>query len=128
MEAGLLQRQVAGQIGIKVNTLAEWEKDRAEPEVRYWPRIVSFLGYDPSSGGETLADRLRRKRRELGLPRKCAAALLSIDEGTLKRYEDGHAIPGTRNRAILDRFLTRPNGATRGVISRRNRRAWQRPL
>ncbi len=110
----MIQRRVAEQIGIKVNTLAEWEKDRAEPEVRYWPRILSFLGYDPSSGGETLADRLRRKRRELGLPRKRAAALLSIDEGTLKRYEEGQATPGTRNRAILDRFLVRPSGPSRG--------------
>ncbi len=47
------------------------------------------------------------KFRELGLPRKQAAALLKIDEGTLKHYEDGLWEPGERNRTIIERFLAK---------------------
>ena len=105
-ELDLRQKDVAGRPQISQSTYISWETDGVEPEIRYWPRIVAFLGYDPVPGeGETLANALRAKHRELGLPRKQAAALLKIDEGTLKRYEDGLWEPGERNRAIIRRFL-----------------------
>ena len=56
---------------------------------------------------EALANALRAKRRELGLLRKRVAALLKIDGGILKRYEDGLRKPGERNCAIIERFLTK---------------------
>ncbi len=58
IEAGLLQRQVAEAVGIGINTLATWEKDQAAPELRYWPRIIAFLGYDPNPTPQTLGERL----------------------------------------------------------------------
>ncbi len=106
IEAGMIQRQVAEQIGVKVNTLAEWEKDRAEPEVRYWPRIIAFLGSDPRPPGKTLGERLQAKYRELGLPRKEAACRLGMDEGTLLKYEKGTSRPTkSRARRLIAKFL-----------------------
>ena len=47
------------------------------------------------------------KYRELGVPRKRAAILLGINEGTLLRYERGEWQPGKRNIEIIERFLAR---------------------
>ena len=107
-ELELRQKDAAGRLEISQSTYITWETYGAEPEIRYWPRIVAFLGYDPvPKEGEALGNALRAKRRELGLSRKRAAALLGIDEGTLKRYEDGLWEPGKRNRTIIERFLAK---------------------
>jgi transcriptional regulator with XRE-family HTH domain len=106
MEQKLLQRQVAARIGVGIYTLISWEKERAQPEIRYWPKITAFLGYDPHPQATTLGDRLRAKYRQLGLPRKEVARRLGIDEGTLQRYEEGTWQPTTpRSRRIITEFL-----------------------
>src|SRR5207237_511684 len=42
---GLLQRDLAVAHGVTTETIYNWENGRAEPEVRYLPRIIDFLGY-----------------------------------------------------------------------------------
>lgn len=44
---GLLQRDVARQIGVNKDTIYNWETNRTGPEVRLIPRIIDFLGYAP---------------------------------------------------------------------------------
>jgi hypothetical protein len=43
----LLQRQAAEAIGCHHASLLNWEKGRVAPEVRFWPAVLGFLGYDP---------------------------------------------------------------------------------
>jgi transcriptional regulator with XRE-family HTH domain len=106
MEQGLIQRQVAARIGIGINTFISWKKERAKPETRYWPKIIAFLGDDPNPPPTTLGEQLRSKYRAMGLPRKEAARLLGMDEGTLQRYEEGTWRPTTsRSRRIIIKFL-----------------------
>ena len=105
---GLRQKDAAGKLQISQSTYITWEADRVEPEIRYWPKIIDLLGFDPFAGKEgTLGERLQAKYRELGIPRKRAAILLGIDEGTLLRYERGEWQPGKRNIEIIERFLAR---------------------
>jgi len=47
MDLGLRQSDVANRIGVWTSTINYWEKNRFNPEVRYVPEIVAFLGYDP---------------------------------------------------------------------------------
>jgi len=97
---------IAGKLQISQSTYITWETDQAEPEIRHWPKIINFLGLDPFAGKEsTLGERLQAKYRELGIPRRRAANLLGIDEGTLLRYERGKWQPGKRNGEIIERFL-----------------------
>ncbi len=106
IELGLLQRHVAKSVGVAVNTLMTWERDRAEPEPRYWSKIISFLGYDPNPAPETLGEHLQARYRALGLPRKEVAARLQMDEGTLKKYETGASRPtSNRTRRVIKQFL-----------------------
>ena len=45
LDLGLLQREIAEQIGVEESTITNWERQRTVPEIRYIPRIVEFLGY-----------------------------------------------------------------------------------
>lgn len=47
MDLGLLQREVAGQLGVDVTTVTNWELNRASPALRLLPGIIWFLGYAP---------------------------------------------------------------------------------
>ena len=85
-EMSLRQKDVAGRLEISQSAYISWETDRVEPAIRYWPNIIDFLGFNPFAGKEgTLRERLQAKYRELGIPRKQAAILLGINEGTLLR-------------------------------------------
>ncbi len=105
MELGLLQNEVAERLGLDECTIGNWEKDRTYPAVRYHPRIIGYLGYEPFPKAQSFGDRLRAKRQVLGLSQKRLAALIGIDDGTIRRYEQGIWRPGPRNHAILEKFL-----------------------
>ena len=111
MELGLLQKEVAERLGLDECTVGNWEKDRTYPTVRYLPRLIGYLGYNPCPKPGTLGERLLARRQALGLSRRRLAALIGIDEGTLQRYEQGVWCPGRRNREVLDRFLSGPTYA-----------------
>ncbi len=105
-ERGAFQKTIAKELRVNQWTYITWETGRAEPETRYWPRIISFLGHDPHPTPETLGEHLREKYRELGLPRKRAAVRLGIDEGTLEKYESGVSRPTSDcTRRLIEQFL-----------------------
>jgi transcriptional regulator with XRE-family HTH domain len=100
LERGMTQKQVATIIGVTTDTYLNWEKDRTAPVVRYYPKILRVLGYDPFPPSTTLADRLRRRRLELGLTLDAAAKLAGVDEGTFRRWERGERRPHVSGRAL----------------------------
>ena len=55
---GCTQKEVAVLIGVNEWTYSNWENNRNEPMIRMWPKVIRFLGYDPSdapkSDGEAL--------------------------------------------------------------------------
>jgi transcriptional regulator with XRE-family HTH domain len=102
---GLLQREAADQMGIGVETYANWEKGKTEPAAAQFRPVVAFLGYDPTPAPETLAERLKAKRRELGVTFSQVARYFGWDEGTLTRYLNGTwRLPSARADA-LEAFL-----------------------
>ena len=107
IEAGLYQRQVAAELGVTLHTIIDWEKDRKAPEARHWPKIITFLGFDPYPEPKTLGERLRARYRELGLSRREASRRLGMDENTLEAYETGKWQPTKdRTRRLIERFLS----------------------
>jgi transcriptional regulator with XRE-family HTH domain len=93
MELGLRQQDVGKQLKVDAFTVLNWEKDKTVPPARYLPRIVAFLGYDPSPAPQTLGERIVAARRRLGIPRKKLALRLNVDEGALKRWEEDRSLP-----------------------------------
>jgi len=47
LDLGLLQREVAGIIGVTTDTITNWEKGRNQPLHGHFLKINKFLGYSP---------------------------------------------------------------------------------
>ncbi len=72
--------------------------------VRYLPRIIQFLGYDPYPEPQSLGEKIAARRRHMGLSRKRLARRLGMDEATLRRFENGASEPTGKRLAILIEF------------------------
>ena len=101
----MLQREVAGQIGVHKSCIRKWEANTTIPDVRHVPAIIRFLGYDPLPEAKDGGARLIRARSILGLTRKETARRLGVDEGTLARWERGECQPAGELEKRVARFL-----------------------
>ena len=95
---GLRQQDLAVAQGVSEASIYSWENGRAEPEVRFLPKLIDFLGYCPYTPARPLGERLRVAREAQGFSRKQLARLVRVDEGTLWR-----ALP-TQNRESIERW------------------------
>lgn len=66
-------------MGVSEASIVDWEAGK-QPYDRMYPRIIAFLGYEPWSEPESLADMLVATRRRRGLSAKATAKLLEVDE------------------------------------------------
>jgi len=103
-----LQREFADLLGVNESTITHWELNRTAPELRFLPRIIALLGFDPRPVGLTLADRLVTSRTRRGLSREAAAHLLGVDPGTLWRWESSRRSPTKAFLARVEAFLEPP--------------------
>ena len=101
---GLLQREAAALMGVCAESVSQWEAGIA-PADRLWPRLVAFLGYDPTPLPETPGERLRVARRQLGLSVKALARALPCDEETAAKWETDKALPCPDHQRALDQLL-----------------------
>ncbi len=46
-ELQLFQKQVALRLGVNESTVLNWENNACSPAIRFIPRIIAFLSYDP---------------------------------------------------------------------------------
>ena len=104
-ERRLRQRDVGNQIGVAAETIANWEKEKAVPQITFMPAIVRFLGYDPTPEPTTLVDRMRSYRQRLGLSIKEAALRARVDESSWGTWERTGLIPWKRYQMLLGEFL-----------------------
>ena len=89
LDLGLTQLEVAPQLGVTEKTVNTWEVHGTQPGIRFIPNIVAFLGYNPLPPARTLAERIRRCRKSLGLSIVELARQLKIDYSTLGAWELG---------------------------------------
>lgn len=107
LDRGLLQREVARQIGVTTCPIMYWETNRVAPALRFLPKITEFLGYDPCADRQpqSFGDQLRAHRRKLGRSQKEVAVLLGIDQSTLASWEREEHRPAKRSLQLIDEFL-----------------------
>ncbi len=87
MDLQLLQREAAELLGCSKAALLMWEMGRSSPEIRFWPRIVRFLRYDPSPEPQSIAELLLAARRLRGWSQKRLARSLGVDPTSVRRWE-----------------------------------------
>jgi len=66
LDLGLRQRDTAERLGVTKNSYENWEHDKHEPEFRYWPEIIAFLGYDPGVSPSLSGEESRPHARSKG--------------------------------------------------------------
>jgi DNA-binding XRE family transcriptional regulator len=81
------QKDAAIILGVRQFTYMSWEKDQKRPLPRYYPSIVSFVGYDPLPPPTSEGEEFRRERLLLGLTSQEMADRLGIDQGTVLKRE-----------------------------------------
>ena len=87
-------------------TVCNWEINRTSPQLRFIPKINTFLGYslyDTQSG--TLGKRIVACRHIMGLSQKELATRLGVDPGTLGRWERDKGRPARNQLVVLIALL-----------------------
>ena len=106
LDLGLLQRDVAEELGVNETSIHNREYNRSSPALRLLPRTLAFLGYGPyDEPSEMLGEHIMAFRRALGLTQKELAHHLGIDPSTLGRWERGKGRLSRRCRERLLFFL-----------------------
>lgn len=95
MDLGITQKDAARRIGADQWTVINWERGRTKPAVRFVPRIIRFLGFDPFPRGESFPDRIRAARHRLGLTQSELGRLLGMSEGSVSDLERGLQKPAS---------------------------------
>jgi DNA-binding transcriptional regulator YiaG len=94
LDLGLLQREMAAQLGVSVSGVRKWEAGRSSPPVRYRPRLIDFLGYCPWQPARHRGDVLREAREAMGLLQERFAALAGADPASVSVWEtEGRRVP-----------------------------------
>ena len=104
MELGLYQGEVAKRIGVAESSVWNWEHG-IEPEIRFIPDIIKFLGYVPfDSPTETIA-LLSHYKLINGLSYERLGKQMGRDPEQLTDWLSGRKKPCRRNIDKIDEFL-----------------------
>ena len=105
LDLGLLQQDVAQQLGVTAGTVWQWERNRKEPETRSLPAVIAFLGYQPIPPSHSFPEALRTLRRAAGLSQEQLAQRARIDESTIAKWERGKTLPFPATFECLGRYF-----------------------
>jgi DNA-binding XRE family transcriptional regulator len=98
------------QQGVTEDCVTLWGKNRSNPAMRYYPKIIEFLGYFPFEiDTNVLAGRIKMYRYLKGVTQETLAKELKVNESTIHHYENGKHKPFKKNATKIDRFAFRRN-------------------
>ena len=86
MDLGLTRKETARRLGMDEESVKHWERCGLEPEVRFYPTILSFLGFDPQPEPQTAGEAIRRARRSRGWSMKKLAEMARVDEAGIEIF------------------------------------------
>jgi DNA-binding XRE family transcriptional regulator len=94
IEKHLLQKDVAKSFNVSEDCVTYWENDRSKPQVQFYPKIISFLGFNPFMVDvSTLGGKIKAYRYKEGLSHKTLGKLLDVDASTVGSWESGVSKP-----------------------------------
>lgn len=104
LKLGLRQKDVACKLCVTTSTIWNWEHGM-EPEVRFIPRIIGFLGYNPFPCPDDVLERLAWYKQVNGLTLEQLGAEMCRDTEQLADWLSGRHKPSRRNRDEIEQFL-----------------------
>ena len=105
LENRQFQKDVAKIIGVSCETIIHWETKVRKPEVRYYPRIMDFLGYCPVHYSKSFGELLFLHRTHRGLSHRKLGKILEVDPATLSRWESNARLPRKKHQINLEIFF-----------------------
>ena len=105
LDRGLLQKQVAKEIGTSVASIRNWEANRNIISFEFQGRVYDFIGLCPYDASLPLGARVRERREYLGYSIKTVAKMLGCDPCTVAYWERGDHKPTKWSLAKIRSFL-----------------------
>jgi transcriptional regulator with XRE-family HTH domain len=100
----LHQKDVAKIIGVTTSSIWNWEHG-LEPELRYQPQIITFLGYIPFDCPTDTMGRLAWYKRVHGMTLDDLGEIMKRDPEQLSDWLSGRHRPLQKNRLKIEGFL-----------------------
>ena len=117
----MTQAELAKLFNVGLTSIVNWENDHTEPELRYTPTLIEFLGYDPLSlNPNSIGELLFAKRRSYGWNQHVAAENLGVDRDTFSKWERGGVIRLRKFKKLIASFL----GVPEEIISEKMKVLW----
>jgi transcriptional regulator with XRE-family HTH domain len=105
-DLALTQKDVAERLGADETSVWNWENRRSSPALRFLPRIIEFLGYQPDhTRPQNLGQRIVAFRRLRRLAQKELARRLGVDPRTVASWESGEHRPSRHLASIIGRLV-----------------------
>jgi len=106
LQLKMTQADVAKVFDICEDSMTGWENSRSKPQIQIYPKIISFLGYNPFSvDASTLGGRIKQFRLIHGLSQEDFAKKIGVNESTIFSWEKGNHEPLPRKRELLEALL-----------------------
>lgn len=117
----MTQAGLAKLFNVGLTSIVNWENDHTEPELRYTPILIKFLGYDPLSlNPNSIGELLLAERRKYGWNQSVVAEKLGIDRDTFSKWERGGMIRLRKYKKLIASFL----GVPEEIISEKMKMLW----
>jgi len=104
VDLGLLQRQVADMIGVRKDSIYNWERG-VQPGLRFMPKVIEFLGYVPFIQPTDTLGRLAYYKRINGLSYEGLSAQVGIHFEQLQAWLTGRTTPNKNSMYRIEDIL-----------------------
>jgi transcriptional regulator with XRE-family HTH domain len=105
LDLGLLQVEVATEVGVTESTVWNWEHG-TEPELAHIPAVIDFLGYVPWEEPKDSVGRLAHFKRISGLSYERLGKLMGRDPEQLAKWITQRHKPCASNLRDIESFLS----------------------
>jgi len=74
LDRGLHLKELVEHLGVNETSIGNWERNATEPEIRFLPAIIQFIGYNPFPEADDLANKFACAAGEVAMPSGMAPA------------------------------------------------------
>ena len=109
IELELLQKDLAAIMGISMDSITNWENNYVDPDIKFYPKIISFLGYYPFKHGRTIPALIVKYRFQNGLSQKQFGKMIGVDGSTVGSWEKGEHLPSPTKISKMKALIFSPS-------------------
>jgi len=99
-------KQLSTQLGCDDVSLVNWEQNHFQPTLKFIPKIIEFLGFDPFPEAEGLIGRLQKFQKKNGLRADEVSKQIGISACLIPAWERGRNKPSKKSLRKIEYFLT----------------------